>query len=351
MSGLTFDTEKIAQFRTLVEQAKRVTIVSHTNPDGDNIGSVLALRELLTAHIGKSGEAVAVVLPDPCPPTLRSMHGSDLIVDARHRYHDCTRLLQEAEVVICLDFNTPSRTGILADALTAAAGHKILIDHHMQADEQAFDLIFSQPHLSATCELLYWIVLQTWGTAALNARSARCLYYGICTDTGSFRYSCDDSSLYEAAAGLVAFGIDAAQIHNEIDNSYSVRRMQMLAFLLSERLRIFEEEGFAYIYVSNDDLQRYGCRREDLEGMVNYTLMMEPIHVGAMLRENGEGEVRLSLRSKKDFDVNLFARRHFDGGGHVKAAGATLHTPFATAVEQVETLLRNALKQQPNTLL
>ncbi len=345
MSGLLFENEKIAQFRQLLEKAKRVAIISHTSPDGDNIGSVLALREVLTTHLGKPAEAVSVVLPDPCPSTMRCLHGSDSIVDARHAYDECHRLLSAADVVMCLDFNTPSRVGILTDALVAAPGHKILIDHHVKVESDTFCLVFSLPDLSATCELLYWIVLQTWGRAALNRNAARCLYYGICTDTGSFRYACNDSSLYEAAAGLVAFDIDAAAIHNEIDNAYSVQRMHLLAFLLNERLRIFEEEGFAYFYVSLDDLQRFQCRLEDLEGIVNYTLMMKPIQVGALIREDDNGTVRLSLRSKYDFDVNIFAQRHFGGGGHVKAAGATLHGNLANLAAQVEELLHQTLKK------
>ncbi len=344
MSGLTFDTEKIAQFRQHMEQAKRVAIVSHTSPDGDNVGSILAMREVLTAHLGKSPEAVTPVLPDPCPATMRCLPGSDSIVDGRSHPAEAQRLLMEADLVLCLDFNAPSRTGALQAALEEAPGCKILIDHHMQV-EGTFHLVFSQPDLSATCELLYWIVLQTWGPHALNRRSATCLYYGICTDTGSFRYACDDSSLYLAAAALVAHNIDAARIHNDIDNAYSVQRMQLLAFLLTHRLRIFENEGLAYFLVSEDDLQRHGCRREDLEGVVNYTLMMQPIQVGALLRENGGGELRLSLRSKWDFDVNRFAQRHFGGGGHTKAAGATLHGDLAATAAQVETLLRQELQQ------
>lgn len=343
MTTLSFDTETIELFRRHLEEAKEIAIISHTNPDGDNVGSVLGLREIIAHHLDKRATAV---LPDACPDNFYHLQGAADIISADSHLQEAEEVLRRADLIICLDFNDATRVGRLQQALRSASGYKIMVDHHLNPDSALCPLVFSIPDLSSTCEMLYWLTLQAWGAQALNTAAARCLYFGLCTDTGSFSYACEDSSLYMAAAGLTALPIHAAEIHNEIDNTFSSAKMRFLGFLLSERLRIFEEEGLAYFFVSQEDMHRFHVQPSDVEGIVNYTLMMKKICVGAMIRESEDDIVRLSLRSKYDFDVNLFAKQHFGGGGHAKASGATLHGTLADCTDQVEQLLLNDLKHE-----
>lgn len=345
MSVLTFDTELIELFRQQLKKAKRVTIIAHSNPDGDCVGSLLGMREIITHYLEKDENAVMTVLPNACADMFMCLKGADSVIDADNKTEEAQQALLNADLILCVDFNCSSRVGKLQKALEDARGYKILVDHHHQPDREMFPLVLSIPDLSSTCELLYWVILQAWGEDALDTEAARCLYYGICTDTGSFNYACEDSSLYEAAAGLVKFPIGAAEIHNEIVNTYSVARMRFLGFLISERLRVFEEEGLAYFYVSLEDQKRFGIIPSDIEGIVSYTLMMKKIYVGALLRETEPGVTRMSFRSKHNFDVNVFARVHYNGGGHVKASGATAYGEFSTVVAQVEEYLHDALRQ------
>ncbi|MDY5969797.1 MAG: DHH family phosphoesterase [Bacteroidales bacterium] len=345
MAALKFDNEDIETFRSALLDAKRVALVGHANPDGDCIGSILALKHLLTDHMGKRAEEVAVALPNACPDTFDFLQGYSAMLNADNQLDDCKKAILEADVIVCLDLNAARRTGALEQPLLDAKGRKIMLDHHHGPDANMFSPLFLVPDLSSTCELLYWVVLQGWGECALNTEMARCLYCGFITDTGTFSYSNEEPSLYEATAGLMRFPIQAAEVQNRIYNSDSVARVRFLGFCLAERLRIFEEEHFAYFYISQEDLQRFGVKGSELEGFVNYTLSMKGIEVGALMKETTTGTVRISLRSKHDFDVNQFARKYFSGGGHTKAAGATSYEPLDATVAKMETYIRKELKR------
>ena len=257
---------------------------------------------------------------------------------------ECEKRIHGADLIIGVDFNNSARISPLDNALKAAGAQKMLVDHHHNPDTEMFHVTISVPDLSSTCELLYWIFVQTIGDSSINIDTARCLFHGINTDTGCFAYANEDSSLYEATAALMKHPINAAEVHNRTFNNYSIRKMEILAFLLSNRLKIFPEVGFAYIYIDAADLARFDGTAEDLEGLVNYTLMMQPINVGAMVKET-DGKVRLSFRSKYTFDVNVFAKKYFGGGGHTQASGATSPFDFNTTLNVLE---KNMLAELSN---
>lgn len=341
--SLVIDKEKIVHLKELLHASKRVLILSHMHPDGDAIGSSLGLSHLLKHHLSAATH-ISVVLPNRVPDYFGFLPGVESVLSAEDDMESCQRMFAEADLIIGVDFNNAPRIGALQLLLESSPLPKVLIDHHISPDEQLFDLVFSIPGISSACELVYWVGFGLWGDDCLTLESARCLYTGICTDTGSFAFSNEDSDTYEAVAALVRYPVCATEIHNEIFNTYSVARMQFLGFCLNNRLRIFEKEGFAYIYISKADQDRFGVDESDTEGFVNYTLQMRNIHVGALIKQTAD-KVRVSLRSKKEFDVNAFARQYLGGGGHVKAAGATSPFGFEDTVDFLEKKILEELRR------
>jgi len=334
---LNIDSEIVERFARNLGKAQNIVIVSHMNPDGDAVGSALATYNWLkTAFFaGQAMPVINVVLPNRCPDDMLYLPGSETIVDAESDTERCQRLMAEADLILGVDFNNASRILPLDGALRDSRAIKMLVDHHHNPDEDMFQVVISVPDLSSTCELLYWLFVQTISDSSIALPTARCLFHGINTDTGCFAYANEDPSLYEAAAALLRHPIGAADVHNRTFNNYSINKMHILGFLLSQRLKIFPEVGFAYLYINAEDLARLGGTANDLEGLVNYTLMMQPMTVGAMVKET-DGRVRLSFRAKGDFDVNIFAHKYFGGGGHTKASGATSPYDFDTTLHVLE---------------
>jgi phosphoesterase RecJ-like protein len=345
---LTIDNETVERFAIHLGKAQNIVIVSHMNPDGDAVGSALgAYHWLRTAFFaGETMPQISVVLPHPCPDDMRYLPGSEDIINAEENLALCEQRFAEADLIWGVDFNNASRILPLDKALAESNASKMLVDHHHNPDTTMFQTVVSVPDLSSTCELLYWLFVQMIGDSSITLPTARCLFHGINTDTGCFAYANEDPSLYEAAAALMHHPIGAADVHNRTFNNYSIKKMQILGFLLSERLKIFPEVGFSYIYINADDLAHFDGTANDLEGLVNYTLMMQPMAVGAMVKET-DGKVRISFRAKGDFDVNVFAHKYFGGGGHTQASGATSPYDFDTTLKVLE---ENMLRDLSNHL-
>ena len=329
----------IEVFRSLIEGAKSIALISHTNADGDAMGSLLGSRRVVEAH---SKAKITMMLPSPRPKVFAYLPGYDDILVDSENHDECCKALMEADLIIAVDLNNASRVDNLGQALVESKAHKVLIDHHHSPDSELFHVLFSIPEFSSACELTYWLFARMYGEVAIDRDTARCLYSGICTDTGFFAYSCESPSVYEAAARLVARDIDPAGIHDEISNCFSIARMRFYGFALSERLVIMDDVKAAYFHFSLDDQRKFGVEPQDMEGLVNYTLMMKEIEVGVLMREEPT-RVKLSFRAKGDFDVSTFANKLFGGGGHTKAAGATSTRGFEETREFVEQKLREAL--------
>ena len=347
--ALYIDTEIIERFSAALSSARNIVIISHQNPDGDAIGSSLACRQwLLHNHpMTATDVSINILLPHPPLDETAYLPDSGTIVDAVNDMARCQQMLHDADLVWGVDFNDARRVQPLDNALTGSTATKILVDHHHHPDTTLFDTVLSVPDLSSTCELLYWLFVGMGGKASVNDSTARCLYHGINTDTGNFSYACEDASLYEATAALMEHPIGAAEVHNTLYNNYTFTKMRLLAFLLHDRLRIFEKERFAYFYITASDLEALGATPPDLEGIVNYTLMMKEIQVGVIVKEI-EGQVRLSFRSKHHFDVNRFAHTYFNGGGHTKASGATSPYGFDETIRILEENMLKELRNDPS---
>lgn len=313
-----------------MESSNRVVVISHMNADGDAVGSLLSWYHLL-------GQRPGLILPNGGPAAFSWMPGSDRIVSGDRERERCEQMLAEADLIIGVDFNALSRVDFLASALQASKARKVLLDHHHNPELEAFDLVVSLPHLSSACEVVYWTMCHLWSDDAIQRDTARCLYTGICTDTGSFSYSSEQSSVYEAAAHLVTKNIDAAGIHNQINDIYTENRLRFYGFVLTNRLCVFPESHFAYIYVTLDDQRQFGVTAADMEGLVSYAMILKETHVGALVREEPTRN-RISLRSKYDVDVNEIARTHFNGGGHIKASGGQSTTSLQETIDLLEKL-------------
>lgn len=331
-----FDSQDITAFQQIVAEARNILLTSHMNADGDACGSLLGMT-LMLDQASTEGCRVTPVLPNGCPSTFEWLPDSGRIVRGEGDSEEWKRMSEEADLIVCLDINAASRTDMLAEPLRKANCPKVLIDHHHNPNSAEFGLIFSDPEISSTCELVLWLSQALWGDRYLNREVATCLYTGLLTDTGSFAYSCNQPSCFEAAAKLVGYDIDPAAIHNCIINTFSINRMRFYGFALSERLRIYPDQHVALMAFTLDDQKRFGVSGEDMEGLVNYTLMMKEMEVGALIREE-VGRTKVSLRAKHDVNVNLLAQQ-LGGGGHIKAAGATCPMPLAETMAMVENLL------------
>ncbi len=298
---------------------------------------------------GSSTRSVTPILPNGCPYTMRWLPCSSLILSGNEQQTQCEAAIAQADLIVCLDINAPSRVDFLQDALMASAARKVLIDHHHNPATDQFDIIFSDPSISSTCELLLWLAQDMWGDKCLNADVARCLYTGLRTDTGGFAFSCHQPSCFEAAAVLVSYDINPSDIHNRIVNTFSFNRMMFYGFALTQRLTIYPQQKVALFAFSLDDQKKFNVGGEDMEGLVNYTLMMTDIEVGALLREE-PSRTKVSLRAKYGVNVNLLAQQ-LGGGGHTKAAGATYMAPLSETLPVVKEILGINNQEPLNTTM
>lgn len=336
MYAKSFDKHQLDIMRQQVEGAQNIVLLSHQNADGDACGSLLGLA-LQLDQAATSATSITPILPNGCPKNFNWIPGSGRILCGDTQLADVQQAIAHADLIICADMNVPARVDFLQDDLMKSTAYKILVDHHHDPDMDNFDLVFSDPDISSTCEYVVWLSQALWGLKYVNKDVATCLYTGLRTDTGGFAFSCDQPSCFEAAAILIAYDIHPAEIHNRIMNTFSFDRMRFYGHAINECLQIFPQQKIAIFAIPLADQQRFGVKGEDMEGLVNYTLMMADIEVGALLREEAQ-RTKVSLRSKNDVDVNTYACQ-LGGGGHTKAAGANVLSALPEALETVKKLL------------
>lgn len=299
-----------------ITEAKSIVITSHYNPDGDAIGSCLALYHYLAA-LGKKSQ---VLIPNGIPEFLMWMKDADKIMIYEAHPGKSQKIIEQADLIFCLDYNAFSRTRYSEQQLLDSKAYKILIDHHLQPTAE-FDHLVSRIDVSSTAELVYETIVALGHEKLISKEMAACLFVGIMTDTGSFSYSSNYPSTYRIVALLIETGIKTGEIHQNVYDTYSEQRLRLLGYCLSEKLVVLKEFGTAYISLARHELERFGFQPGDTEGIVNYALSVKNIVFAAFFTEKEE-IVRISFRSKGNFSVNDFARKHFEGGGHKNAAGA-----------------------------
>ena len=315
---MNIDLDKIEALKELLSQPKKVVILSHTNPDGDAIGSSLALSQVLKQR----GHTVNCILPNRFPYYLKWMPCCDeLIIHAQDKIGIAQSVIAAADVVICADMSSLSRLEALTEIIAAnTTAKRILIDHHLSPSDE-FDLVFSFPESSSTAYLVYEILKAAFGTEVFDQTIATLLYVGMITDTGNFAFSTINPQLFRAAADLLETGIDVPTIYNNVYNSFTEGRARLFGYVINRMMKTLLMGTVAYMSLTEEEMRRYWFQQGDSEGFVNYPLSIKKVKMSAMFSEQQGGFIRVSLRSHGKVDVNTFARRYFNGGGHHNAAG------------------------------
>ena len=311
------NNKEIKDIKKLLSSSKKIAIVSHRNPDGDAYGSCLALYH----HLQKLKHDVSVVSPNDCPDFLKWLPSQEKIVIFEEELSKGTKLLNEAEIIFTLDFNALHRVGkVMEDTLLNASATYVMIDHHKEPDNYA-DIMYSDASISSTSQMLYHFFEKMGALESIDQTIATCLYTGIVTDTGSFKYSSTTSVTHRIVADLIDKGVDHTKIHINLYDTNSFSRLQLLGKAL-RNLKVMSEYRTAYISLSQVEMNSFNFKKGDTEGFVNYGLSLEGVVFAVIfIEDQKQGIIKMSLRSKGDFSVNEFARSHFNGGGHINAAG------------------------------
>ena len=325
---------QIGEIINTINNYNTFLVTTHTNPDGDAIGSSLALYH----YLRDAGKDVRVVVPNLYPEFLAWMPGNDNILVFERDGKKVKQALEGVEVVFCLDYNAISRSGSMKTVLAEIDAVKILVDHHPQPEADDFDILYSITETSSTSELLYGCMTACDPDYNISQDVATCLYVGIMTDTGSFSFACDRPETFRVTAELLATGISSEWIHRKVYDTFSEDRLRLLGFSLSEKLTVLPEFATAYIALSAKDLKRFNYQVGDTEGVVNYALSIKGIALAVLLTER-KGRIRLSFRSRGNFNANLLARGHFSGGGHRNAAGGDSYESLESTIKKLHAIL------------
>jgi phosphoesterase RecJ-like protein len=331
----------IEEIYPLLSQPRKVVIIMHQKPDADAMGSSLGLFHFLR----QLGHDPAVISPTNWAEWLKWMPGCGGVIDFEYSTEKAMAVLDRAEWVFCLDFNTLARTRNMASRLRKVTATKVLIDHHQQPEAAYFDYGVSDTNKSSTSEMVYDLIVDSGHAGLIDIDMAACLYAGVMSDTGSFRFPGASAAVHRMAAVLKDTGINHTQIHEDLFDNFLENRLRFTGFVLQNRMEIFYEHNAALIAIPWKDLVRYEIKTGDTEGLVNYPLSIQGIRMAALIIDRDE-EVKCSFRSKGNFDVNNFARKYFEGGGHVNAAGGR----SSETLEQTVQRFVNALKENSSQL-
>jgi phosphoesterase RecJ-like protein len=314
----------------------------HQKPDADAMGSSLGLFHFLR----KLGHETTVISPTNWADWLKWMPGASGVIDYEFSTEKANHALDKAEWVFCLDFNTLARTRHMAARLRKIDATRILIDHHQQPEADFFDYGVSDTDKSSTSEMVYDLIVDSGHAGLIDPDISACLYSGVMTDTGSFRFPGASASVHRMVAALKDTGLNHTLIHDNLFDNFLENRLRFTGFVLQNRMEVFYEHNAALIAIPWKDLVRYEIKTGDTEGLVNYPLTIQGIRMAALIIDRDE-EVKCSFRSKGDFDVNVFARKYFEGGGHVNAAGGrSTETLEATVQRFVDALKENSSQLQ-----
>lgn len=325
---------KIESLKELLSTSKKIVIVPHKNPDGDAIGSTLALNHYLKDHCHNT----LVITPNDYPDFLKWMPGEESILVYESNKEVADSLISQAELIFTLDFNALNRTGSMEFSLKNSEAIKVMIDHHQQPDDYA-EFTYSDNKMSSTCEMVYNFIGMIGNTADIDEKIATCLYSGIVTDTGSFRFPSTTAATHRVIADLIEKGAKNNFIHNSIYDTNSYNKLQLLGCALNN-LKVLPEYNTAYITLSQEELNKHDFKKGDTEGFVNYGLSLKGIVLAVIFIENHqENIVKISFRSKGSFSVNDFARKHYNGGGHTNAAGGRSDKGLEPTIEEFITIL------------
>ncbi|MFM7629359.1 MAG: DHH family phosphoesterase [Algoriphagus sp.] len=328
--------EALGTFKKELSSARKIVITTHVKPDADALGSSLGLYNYLI----RKGHEVTVITPSDYPYFLTWMKGNDEVLDFSS-YTDREKAqakLTTAEIIFCLDFSALDRVNAIGDLIRKSNAYIVNIDHHQDPEDFA-DFRLWSTSAAATCELVYELIVALGDQALIDKAIASCLYAGIMTDTGGFRHPNTTKNVHLVVAELIEAGADSAKIANLIYDSNSINRLKFIGFAITRRLVIIKDLHTAYFVISKKDLKKYQSQTGDTEGLVNYALSLEGIKLAALFSEREDG-IKISFRSSVEVPVNKFAADHFQGGGHVNAAGGKSSLSLKKTVERFESLVQ-----------
>ncbi len=324
--------------RKKIEDAQAIAITCHVSPDGDAIGSSLALYHILIAL----GKRATIITPDQLPNSLRFLPGTDCIIPYSCNQKLANKALEECDLIFCLDYNSLYRIDTLGEDVKKSPAYKILIDHHLEP-EKFTNIEISRPEISSTCLLLLYVINQLGYFDKINAIVAECIYVGMMTDTGNFSYNSSDPYIYIAISDLLKKGINKDDIYNHIYNSNSESRLRICGYALERKMKLYREHHAALITLDKNELIKYNYCKGDTEGLVNVPLSIPGIQYSAFLREDSE-YIKISMRSVGNFPVNELCEKYFNGGGHKNAAGGEFYDSLSNAINLFESLLNENKK-------
>ncbi|MBF6596638.1 MAG: bifunctional oligoribonuclease/PAP phosphatase NrnA [Fermentimonas sp.] len=328
-----------------IDSAHNILITTHLSPDGDAIGSSLALYHF----IKNKDKKVRLIVPNSFPYFLKWMDGINEIEIFEYNPAAGLTIIKNSDLIFSLDYNVSKRVGEMGPHIESSPAKKILIDHHPLPGTN-FDIIVSKPEISSTSELIFRLLFQADKYDEITKAEAESIYCGMMTDTGGFTYNSSDPEIYEIISLLLRKNIDKDMIYSHVFNNYSEDRFRLLGFTLSQRMKVYPELHSALLYLSKEDQKQFKFNKGDTEGFVNYPLSIKGIVFSTFIRED-EGIIKLSFRSQNDFPCNKFASELFNGGGHLKASGGEFKGTFEEAIriyieglKKYEEILKEAIK-------
>ena len=325
------------------ERADKIVIVSHVSPDGDAIGSSLGLWHFLNSQ----DKTVHVIVPNAFPDFLKWMPGAKEVIQYNRYKEFADKLIMEADVICCLDFNVLSRIDEMEEIVRVSPGRKMMVDHHLYPGDFA-RIVISHPQISSTSELVFRLICQLGNFSDITKEAAECIYTGMMTDTGGFTYNSNDREIYLIIGELLSKGIDKDEIYRNVFNTHSEGRLRLMGYVLYEKMQVFPLFNSALITLSREEQQKFQYKKGDTEGFVNMPLSMKDICFSVFLREDTEKDmIKVSLRSVGTFPCNQVAAEFFNGGGHLNASGGEFYGPMEEAVA----LFKQALVKYEDLLL
>ena len=325
------------------ERADKIVIVSHVSPDGDAIGSSLGLWHFLNSQ----DKNVHVIVPNAFPDFLKWMPGAKEVIQYNRYKEFADKLIMEADVICCLDFNVLSRIDEMEEIVRVSPGRKMIVDHHLYPGDFA-RIVISHPQISSTSELVFRLICQLGNFSDITKEAAECIYTGMMTDTGGFTYNSNDREIYLIIGELLSKGIDKDEIYRNVFNTHSEGRLRLMGYVLYEKMQVFPQFNAALITLTREEQKKFQYKKGDTEGFVNMPLSMKGICFSVFLREDTEKDmIKVSLLSVGTFPCNEVAAEFFNGGGHLNASGGEFYGPMEEAVA----LFKQALVKYEDLLL
>ena len=335
--------DKIKELISLIVESEQIVIVSHINPDGDAIGSVTGFKKFLQAN----GKSANVVVPNRYPEFLEFLDPVQSIIAFKESQDKATSIVESADLIICMDFNSLKRIEGLGEVIAVSKAKRVLIDHHLQP-EPLFDIIFSDPQASSTCEVAYYLIKEMAAAdpsiKSIDIDSGLSFYTGLMTDTNNFANSVRPQT-FKMAGELLELGIDKEDVQFKVYSGFREQRMRMMGYMLNDNMKVFPEHKAGFMLITKELKERFDFKDGDSDGFVNLPLNIKGVEVSGLFTE-ADGFVKVSLRSKGDFSVNALSRAYFNGGGHQRAAGGKIYIP----VNEVEEYFLNSLDEYRHTI-